>query len=651
MFHRFTTWWRALSVVLLSLAAVTWPSAAQASTTPSFSLVHQDVVAAFSSGGTSRIALSVALSRSDPKARAQVAIYPRLVDRSQITALVVGVGPRDRALATTRSFPIGCSRRPSITFSVGLYTKHSASQRGPCSTSTPQLHLHCVTQRCDGVYPLRITVTVNGRAMTKWSMVVLETSGTSQPLQVDLIETMDPSTWSHPLRATAVLNTIGHHPQSPVTLTADYRTLNDLQSATSPAAELRASLVRALASPLHQVVNAPPPTIDFAGLWSHGLGGEVKGQLSLSANLLKHLTGRYVDGPVLVGKSTSPADLVALTHAGVSEVVLPESDLVTAPSSTLTWGAPFKVPGVSALSALSVDDPLSDLAADSSIGPGLRSVLTLATLDFLHFEEPFAPSERTVVVTTPIATTSSTFVNDLFDGFRTNPFLQLATLSPSYTSSLIATNGAPAARSLRPGTASSWSARNTTSLASLIAGVSSYSQAVTSSNVGDGLRVAVALAERTGGPDARQYAITQASRALNAQLGNFSVDPSSITLAGPGTALPITLLSRANYTVTAVVHLITDRLSFPKGRDLVVVLDSPTKSIRVPTSNHQGSSLTLQVVVTTPDDQIVLARAAIQVRIAGTSIVGYLLTLASLLVLGFWWIRTYRRRSKGRHAR
>jgi hypothetical protein len=46
-----------------------------------------------------------------------------------------------------------------------------------------------------------------------------------------------------------------------------------------------------------------------------------------------------------------------------------------------------------------------------------------------------------------------------------------------------------------------------------------------------------------------------------------------------------------------------------------------------------------------------LARAAIQVRIAGTSIVGYFLTIASLLVLAYWWMRTYRKRPKGRHAR
>jgi hypothetical protein len=122
-------------------------------------------------------------------------------------------------------------------------------------------------------------------------------------------------------------------------------------------------------------------------------------------------------------------------------------------------------------------------------------------------------------------------------------------------------------------------------------------------------------------------------------------------LAGPGTALPITLFSKADYTVTAVVHLITDRLSFPKGSSVVTTLDSSTKSLRFPTADHRGSSLTLQVVMTTPNDKLVLARAAIQVRIAGTSVVGYLLSLGSIAVLAWWWWRTHRRREKGRHAR
>ena len=45
-----------------------------------------------------------------------------------------------------------------------------------------------------------------------------------------------------------------------------------------------------------------------------------------------------------------------------------------------------------------------------------------------------------------------------------------------------------------------------------------------------------------------------------------------------------------------------------------------------------------------------LARAAIQVRIAGASLVGYLLTGASLAVLAVV-VAAHRRAPKGRHAR
>jgi hypothetical protein len=161
----------------------------------------------------------------------------------------------------------------------------------------------------------------------------------------------------------------------------------------------------------------------------------------------------------------------------------------------------------------------------------------------------------------------------------------------------------------------------------------------------------MAASEIAGTQSARQSAINTAAAALKGQLGNFSVDPSTITLAGSGTSIPITLTNHAPYTVMARVHLLTDQITFPRGDVVPVSLDAPTKSVRVATSGHTGSSLTLQVIVTTPNNRLVLARAAIQVRIAGTSIVGYLLSIASLLVLAYWWLRTYRKRPKGRHAR
>jgi hypothetical protein len=247
---------------------------------------------------------------------------------------------------------------------------------------------------------------------------------------------------------------------------------------------------------------------------------------------------------------------------------------------------------------------------------------------------------------------SVAFLKDVFNGFASNPFITLATLIPSFDHALVATDGAPTNRAmLDPLANTQWSAHNVTSLSDLVVGVNSYAPALRSTNLGNDLTVAMLASEITGSQSARQSAINAAAAALKGQLGNFSVDPSTITLAGSGSSIPITLTNHAPYTVMARVHLLTDQITFPKGDVVPVSLDAPTKSVRVATSGHTGSSLTLQVIVTTPNNRLVLARAAIQVRIAGTSIVGYFLTIASLLVLAYWWLRTYRKRPKGRHAR
>ena len=652
MFHRFSTWWRALSVVLLCLATLTWPTAAQAATTPSFALLHQDSVATLSPRGTTHFSITVSTSPKGSTSRVRVTLYPRIVDRSQLTPIVDDVGSPSKAIATTSIFTLKCQTHGAYTFTIDLYTRRVGPLARPCEPTAPHMHLPCVAQGCDGVYPLRLAVTTNGVTAVKWSLLVVKATRVVQHLRVDLIETMDPSAWVHRTRAINVLNVLGRYQKSALTLSADYRTLDTIAQVGARNASFRAALNKALVSPLHQVVNAPPANIDFAGLAANGLSGEVTRQLSLSSTLLKDITGRYVDSPVLLSGSPTVANLVALTRSGVSEVVLAENDLTVAPSSTLNWGAPFHVNGAGPLSALSTDQPLSNLMTDSSIGSGRRAALTLGTLAFLHFEEPNAPSIRTVVLVAPIATTPAPFINDLLNGFAHDPFLSLVTLAPSYDSTLIATNGAPAARSLSsPISGSTWSTHNVATLTTLIDNVTSFSSAITTSNIGNDLLVATAAAEITGGPGARQSAINAASNSLTGQLGSFSVDPNAITLAGPGTSIPITLLSRANYAVRAVVHLLTDRIEFPHGNRVAVTLNSPTKSVRVATSSHSSGSLTLQVVVTTPNNRVVLARAAIQVRIAGSSIVGYLLTIASLLVLAYWWIRTYQRRSKGRHAR
>ena len=651
MFHRFSTWWRALSVVLLCLATMAWPTAAHAAATPSFTLLHQDAVATVGAKGTAHFALTLSTSPTSATSRARVTMYPRVIDRSQLGAIVAGTGTSQKAIGTTKAFTLECASHGRYKFTVYLFAKRPGTARRSC-TPAPRLHFPCPALSCDGVYPIRIEVTTSAATSTQWSLLAVQSTPVDQPLRVDLVETMDPNAWVHAKRSIAVLRLLAHHPSSSISLSADYRTLD---TAAQPGAEntlFRTALRQALVSPLHEAVDAPPANIDFGALALHGFGGEVRHQLALSATLLKGLASRDVESPVLLNGTSSLLSLRALTHAGVRDVILPEADLTVAPSTTLNWGAPFHVDGAGGLSVLSTDGPLSTLFADTSIGAGRRAALTLGTLAFLHFEAPDAPAARTVVIVAPISQTSVAILKDVFNGFASNPFITLATLTPSFSASLVGSNGAPTTRAmLNSGTDTTWSSHNVASLRSLVVDVNSYAPALRSTNIGNDLTVAMEASEITGSPGARQSAIDAATNALRGQLENFSVDPSTITLAGSVTSIPITLTSHAPYTVMANVHLLTNQITFPKGNDLPVSLNTLTKSVRVATSSHTGSSLTLQVIVTTPNNRLVLARAAIQVRIAGTSIVGYFLTLASLLVLAYWWMRTYRKRPKGRHAR
>ena len=628
-----------------------WPTAARAGTTPSFTLLHQDAVASVSDVGLSHFSFTISTAPKSAPSRARVTIFPRVIDRSQLAPIIAGTGSTQNAIGTTSIFALTCAVHGHYKVTVRLFSRRPGPRRRSCAPA-PRLHLPCPALHCDGVYPLRIEVTTDGTISTQWSLISVQSSAVDLPLRVDLIETMDPSSWLHAKRSVAVLRLLAHHPSSAITLSADYRTLDTLAQSGAKNTLFRSVLRKALASPLHESVNAPPANIDFGGLAVHGFGGEVRHQLSLTSDLLHSLTGRTLDGAVLLNGTPSQQSLRALKRVGVTDVVVPETDLTVPPSTTLNWGAPFHVAGATALTALSTDGPLSSLFGDTSIGAGLRSALTLGTLDFLHFEAPNAAAPRAVVIVAPMYKTSVAFMKDVFNGFASNSFITLATLGASFDPSLVATNGAPSVRTSGDSFADApWSSRNVTSLRDLVVSVNSYAPALRSTNLGNDLTVATEASEITGNQSARQTAINAADGALKGQLGDFSVDPSTITLAGSGTSIPVTLVNRAPYTVLVHVHLVTNQITFPRGNVVAVSLDAPTKSVRVATTGHSDSSLTLQVIVTTPNNRLVLARAAIQVRIAGTSFVGYLLTIASLLVLAYWWVRTYRKRPKGRHAR
>jgi hypothetical protein len=649
MFHRLSSWWRALGVVLFSLASLVWPSSAGAlGAAPSFSVTHQDASTTLSAHGVARFHLGLSFA-AHFRGTLSVALYPHAVTRSALDPVISGAGLTGAPLATTRAVALDCAPQRTQTFTVSLSSRATPTSE-PCGAGALDAHLACHASACDGVYPLLLTVREGALFRQEWSLIAIEASHVTRPLSLVWISTVGPSAWSHPVRAVRSLDALASQ-NLPLTLGLDYRTLNSaLQASASHANSWRTALAHALANPLHRAVAAPPSSIDFGGLDANGLSTQVALQLSLTSDLLTALNGRFIDSPLVLSGSPSLASVLALARVGVRDVVVPETALSVVPSSTLTWGAPFRVGGAS-LTALATDDPLERLAFDTAIEPGRRAAMALAMLAFLHFEAPNAPAARNVVMATPLTYTSPAFLDQFLSGLAHNPFVHAASLTPSFDPTLVATNGAPATRALARGAEAPWSTHNVDSLRTLIGAVTSYANAVASSPISQGLRVAVASAEVIGPASERQGLITRASDSLARQLDQFSIDPSTITLAGTGSALPVTLFSRAPYPVTVAVHFAAEGLRFPNGATMAVTLNAPATSLRVPIGNSHANSATLQISLSTPNGQLELARAAIQVRIAGASLVGYLLTLASLAVLAVWWWRTLRHRRRGRHAR
>ena len=650
MFHQFSSWWRALSVVLLGLATLTWPSAAQATTTPSFSVLSESSTASLNATGAGVFSLRLKVPSSGVN-DLTLSLFPRIVYRSEVTSLGEGVGPSSSAIATTSLRPSRCQSGTVLDVNVSVFSLDGTGTSQHCANQPLHLRLPCTVANCDGVYPLAISVTIAGVRRLEWSMLAVRATPVLQPLQVDLIPVVDPLAWASASTSEANFTAIAHAGALPLTIATDYRPLSR-SLLSSSGLSWRRALANSLTSAEHRVIVAPPSSVDFAGLAANGFSGEVARQVNLDTQLLRSVSGRYSDGPVYLEGAPSGSALAALVRAGFKEFVLPDSAFSPTPSTTLGWGEPFNVTGVSGAVALATDSGLQQLTENSAIEPGRRVAMTLAELAFLHFEAPNARSVRTVVLPLNTGSLSPVFLSELLSVSQSNPFFTPSTLSESFSGSLIGADDSPASRQLVPVAPSPWSSGNVAALSRLLSRTNSYLQAIASPSQTVALESYSAQAEQLGSPAARQGAIESAESYLDQQLRSFRIDDSAITLTGSGNDLPITLFSTASYPVTVVLRFITDRLSFTKNQNpQAVTLATSTKSLRIPVTNRQGQSLTLQVELTTPDGKIELAHAAIQVRVAGASIVGYLLSGASLFVLAWWWLRTFRRKSQGRHAR
>ena len=403
-----------------------------------------------------------------------------------------------------------------------------------------------------------------------------------------------------------------------------------------------------------------------------GLTGEIGAQLARGTALLGaaglHPTpGTWVDtsSDFTSGDATALGDGLQAAHA--DHLVLDDTNLAPVPTGptapkNLTFAQPFSLAvghgrHVAAAAANSQVDAL--FTADPG-DPVLAANQMIAALEFIHFENAYEirrPRDRRG--TAGVVATFGGVVTTLLTEMAGNPVLSPVTLSQFFAQVPQGGNGEPAARHLQAGApAKSERHRGRHGAAP---GHGARPPHLVQPGRGRasaprGVRRAVGPAAGHREPVVRPGPARRRARRLHPTLRRRG-QPG---LPGRPEHHHLHLAHRVHPGLGALLGAVSG-----EGRPVVEQRQvrlprrqtrarspstSPTTPVRIQArSVTSGDRLPVEVTLTTPDGQLVIARAALTVHSTSISIVGIALTALAALVLLVWWARTWRKgRNNGR---
>ncbi len=611
-------------------------------------LTHQDATVVVGTNGNGHMRVTLQTGGSNATATARITLYPALRTRSAVESVISGQGPGTAPLDSTGTFVLNCIKGQSATFDVAIGEWRDAYTS--CGSVRPVLQSKCGS-RCNGVFPLQYSVTARGSQISMWSLVTISNGVVPRPLRVAWTlksQAVTVDSWS---ATSATLSTLALNPE-PITVALSADELHRTLTSDNPVAQQYVEALRSfLASPQHRVMAMGPRAMDYGSLRARGLGVDIPQHFIVVEQLLGEVTSesRMTDAVFLPGVVGS-ASATAVDHQGRHVIVIGEEALRSAPSRTLGWGSPFRLVGVPASArALAVDSPLSALANRDDIEPGRLAALTMGTLSMLYYQAPNARSPRTEVFTTNLDQASPTFTTELASAMRASPLLTQRSIDASATSGQIGQNRSPAVRSLVSAPVAPWRTSEITALANLKRDAASLIS--TFSTPAPFLRLQMARLQAEVGLHSHANGVANAQRVLKDELSKFRIDQSTVILASATGTIPVTLYSSADYGITGLIRVSADRIEFPDGQLIPVGILTQTSSTPISATMTRGTSSLMTIKLTTTDGRVVIATGTIQVRYTSASVVGYALSIGSLLVIAWWWWRTTRRKSPGRHTR
>ena len=281
----------------------------------------------------------------------------------------------------------------------------------------------------------------------------------------------------------------------------------------------------------------------------------------------------------------------------------------------------------------------------------------IATLEFIHFEDAYESDARGIVVEPPASwQPSEALLTTLLTEMAGNPVLSPVTLSQFFAQVPQGGNEEPAARHLQAGAPSKSgviAAGTARHLATARAHLTSFSEAVDGHQhprCSSSCRTFLLATENQSFDPAQRAAALAVFIQRFGSRGQPDL-PGRPEAPSPSRRAPhpsrCRCSPRRRFPSRSSCRLSSDKFAFPDGSARTLTLDHPTTPVRIEArSVTSGDRLPVEVTLTTPDGQLVIARAALTVRSTSISIVGIALTVLAAIVLLVWWARTWR---KGRN--
>lgn len=451
------------------------------------------------------------------------------------------------------------------------------------------------------------------------------------------------------------------HPTVPVTLQVSGQTVGLLAS-TGHQTTLTQLQQLASSPEEHQLTAAPFTPVDATALVDSGLAAELALQVARGIDVVGAATGRPPPsaraglGPWITGDGLDNTAVGTLAADGFGQLVLPMSDLSSAPADGSTT-QPFTLSGGrgSQVTAVASSDDLSARFTSDPGNPVLAAHQLVAELAQLYYERPNGVSPRAVLAVAPNAWTDDpAFVDALLGSLDGNPVVQSVT-----SSQLFALFPTPVA--CRSGCRLTSTGGNGGLPVAAI-----HSQRERVNGLADAVLGTRSLAQQLGDlvlggeaqnlrPQQQAGVVANAGAAVDAQLGQFAVEgDQTVTLTASSGLVPVTIVSVAGFPVTASLVLSSDKLLFPNGETqwstpiTLLPRHSNVRYVRVRT--RASGIFRLDVSLRSPDGSLRLTSGELSVRSTSSSVVGIVLTTGAVAVLAVWWIRTSLKRRRLRRA-